>query len=175
MKKSKKASGTPASHNGIYRLDEISEAFKIPKSVLYLWTVQEKMVEADYAGRSRRPSLYLEKSAAAVLLIDMMMRAGITKDSIKKFMAANKQLIFQEKYSEADRATIFNAFVNHEIKIGAIRKYAHSLLANYVASANAAKREEKKNDVQEKPRNEGRAVQAHHGEPVEGTAGLASV
>jgi hypothetical protein len=176
MKKSrKKASETPASHNGIYRLDEISEAFKIPKSVLYGWTVQEKLVTADYPGRSCRPSLYIEKSAAAILVIDMMMRAGILKRDIKKFLDANKQLLYAEKYSDGDTATLYSAFVNREVKIGAIRKYAHTLLVSYVTSAMATKKEEKKNAVQKESRNEGGAVQAHRGEPVEGAAGLASV
>jgi DNA-binding transcriptional MerR regulator len=171
-RKSRKTPKTDAtaSHNGVYRLDELAVAFDIPRSVIYLWTIQEKLVEADYPGRSKRPSLYLEKSAAAIYLIRVLQDIGMSKADIKKFLASKRNVIMSDSPKMSDVATIEKGYVSIQVRIGVVRSVAKMLLRNYVKST-----EEKKNEIHKKPRSESSPVPEHHGEPVEGAQGLASV
>ena len=164
MKKSrKKASETPASHNGIYRIDEMAKAFGIPKSRLYFWSIQEKLVPPDYHGRSKRPSLYMEKSAALLLMIEKMLAEGIRMPDIKAFLKRNHIVLYRDYLSESDAVILHRGSISHTIYVGAIRKDAKKMLKEYL------------NGLQEKPRTESSSVQAHPQQPVKAADGLASV
>lgn len=162
-KKSRKASETPASHNGVYKIAEMAKAFGIPESVVYLWTIQEKLVTPDYQGRTQRPSLFLEKSAAVILMIDKMNKAGIVKSDIKRFISANRNLVFKASIAPSEEAVLSRGFIKSVVKVGLIRQEARKLLQEYV------------NAVQEKPSVEVSRVPEHREAPVEGAPGLASV
>lgn len=175
QRKARKVRGTPASHNGVYRVDEMAKAFGLSKSVVNLWTTAERFVLPDYPGRSRRPSLYMEKTASVLYLVKEMLRSGLLKADIKTFMVTNKQVVYSDHPKATDLAFLDNGSVRVIVRVGRIRLEARKLLQAYVASAQKAIRQEKENEVPEKPEVKGSPVQPHHGEPVEAAVGVASL
>ena len=159
-KRSKVATGPLPTHNGVYRVEEIADAFGIPRSVVYLWTAQEKIVKPDYIGRSRRPSLFIGKSVAAILLIRELLAGGMSKPDVKRFFKIHQQAIYADKVTLGRELYFGNGLVTHSVKIGAIRSISNHLMEKYLENA-------------KKPRVESSPVPAHSGEPVEAASGVA--